>query len=72
MLLALDVFLSFPEQHMCRNRSHSCLLWHASEAADVIEGVCRLREAHTLKGHVESVVRLKGLDINTIQQSYTV
>jgi H+-transporting ATPase len=32
----------------------------------------RLRELHTLKGHVESVVRLKGLDINTIQQAYTV
>lgn len=34
--------------------------------------IARLREFHTLKGHVESVVRLKGLDINTIQQSYTV
>lgn len=33
---------------------------------------CRLRELSTLKGHVESVVRLKGLDIDTIQQSYTV
>lgn len=35
-------------------------------------GYCRLRELHTLKGHVESVVRLKGLDIDTIQQAYTV
>jgi len=33
---------------------------------------CRLRELHTLKGHVESVVKLKGLDIETIQQHYTV
>ena len=33
---------------------------------------CRLRELTTLKGHVESVVRMKGLDIDTIQQSYTV
>jgi len=32
----------------------------------------RLRELHTLKGHVESVVKLKGLDIDTIQQHYTV
>jgi hypothetical protein len=32
----------------------------------------RLRELHTLKGHVESVVKLKGLDINTIQHNYTV
>ncbi|KAH9536671.1 hypothetical protein CY35_16G012300 [Sphagnum magellanicum] len=34
--------------------------------------IARLRELHTLKGHVESVVKLKGLDITTIQQSYTV
>ncbi|KAJ8426285.1 hypothetical protein Cgig2_016204 [Carnegiea gigantea] len=34
--------------------------------------VARLRELHTLKGHVESVVKLKGLDIDTIQQNYTV
>ncbi|KAL6532737.1 ATPase 8, plasma membrane-type [Orobanche gracilis] len=33
--------------------------------------VARLRELHTLKGHVESVVKLKGLDIETIQQHYT-
>ncbi|KAM1022594.1 hypothetical protein ACFX15_042709 [Malus domestica] len=34
--------------------------------------VARLRELTTLKGHVESVVKLKGLDIDTIQQHYTV
>ncbi|OVA08503.1 Cation-transporting P-type ATPase [Macleaya cordata] len=34
--------------------------------------VARLRELHTLKGHVESVVKLKGIDIDTIQQHYTV
>ncbi|XP_010537896.1 PREDICTED: ATPase 9, plasma membrane-type [Tarenaya hassleriana] len=34
--------------------------------------VARLRELHTLKGHVESVVKNKGLDIDTIQQHYTV
>jgi len=34
--------------------------------------VVRLREINTLKGHVESVVKLKGLDIDTIQQHYTV
>ncbi|KAK7381535.1 hypothetical protein VNO80_00080 [Phaseolus coccineus] len=34
--------------------------------------VARLRELHTLKGHMESVVKLKGLDIDTIQQHYTV
>ncbi|CAH2061225.1 unnamed protein product [Thlaspi arvense] len=34
--------------------------------------VARLRELDTLKGQVESVVKLKGLDIDTIQQHYTV
>ncbi|XP_020241614.1 plasma membrane ATPase 4-like isoform X3 [Asparagus officinalis] len=34
--------------------------------------VARLRELHTLKGRVESVVKTKGLDIEAIQQSYTV
>ncbi|CDP04837.1 unnamed protein product [Coffea canephora] len=34
--------------------------------------MARLRELHTLKGHVESVVKLKGLDIETIQQHCTV
>ncbi|XP_020578460.1 plasma membrane ATPase-like [Phalaenopsis equestris] len=34
--------------------------------------VARLRELHTLKGHVESVVKLKGLDIENINQHYTV
>ncbi|KAG5381326.1 hypothetical protein IGI04_029168 [Brassica rapa subsp. trilocularis] len=33
--------------------------------------VARLREHHTLKGHVESVVKQKGLDIEAIQQHYT-
>ncbi|XP_066372813.1 ATPase 2, plasma membrane-type-like [Miscanthus floridulus] len=34
--------------------------------------IARLRELNTLKGHVESVVKLKGLDIDTIQHNYTV
>nr|CAA59800.1 H(+)-transporting ATPase [Zea mays] len=34
--------------------------------------IARLRELNTLKGHVESVAKLKGLDIDTIQQNYTV
>jgi H+-transporting ATPase len=33
---------------------------------------CRLRELSTLKGQVESVVKLKGLDMEGIQQHYTV
>ncbi|MED6180834.1 ATPase 8, plasma membrane-type [Stylosanthes scabra] len=31
----------------------------------------RLRDLHTLKGHVQSVAKLKGLDIDTNQQHYT-
>ncbi|XP_042418013.1 ATPase 10, plasma membrane-type-like [Zingiber officinale] len=34
--------------------------------------IARLEEMHTLRGHVESVVRLKKLDINVIQGSHTV
>jgi hypothetical protein len=37
----------------------------------ILINICRLKELHTLKGHVESVVKLKGLDIDTIQQHYT-
>ncbi|CAN1224060.1 ATPase 9, plasma membrane-type [Linum perenne] len=41
------------------------------ELSEIAEQAKR-RELHTLKGHVESVVKLKGLDIETIQQHYTV
>lgn len=34
--------------------------------------IARLGEIHTLRGHVESVVRLKNLDLNLIQSSHTV
>ncbi|KAI4294835.1 hypothetical protein MLD38_040848 [Melastoma candidum] len=47
-------------------------LTEIAEQAKKRAEVARLRELHTLKGHVESVVKLKGLDIETIQQHYTV
>ncbi|CAN6335275.1 unnamed protein product [Urochloa humidicola] len=56
----------FPEK-----AGHNELNQMAEEAKRRAE-IARLRELHTLKGHVESVVKLKGLDIETIQQSYTV
>ncbi|KAF6149930.1 hypothetical protein GIB67_008651 [Kingdonia uniflora] len=34
--------------------------------------IARMRELHTLKGRVESVAKLRGLDIETINQNYTV
>ncbi|XWS28115.1 hypothetical protein CRYUN_Cryun25bG0037800 [Craigia yunnanensis] len=49
-------------------RELSEIVEQAKRRADI----ARLRELHTLKGHVESVVKLKGLDIDTIQQHYTV
>ncbi|WCJ29849.1 Plasma membrane ATPase [Euphorbia peplus] len=47
-------------------------LTELAEQAKKRAEVARLRELHTLKGHVESVVERKGLDIDTIQQNYTV
>ncbi|KAF4390701.1 hypothetical protein G4B88_015591 [Cannabis sativa] len=59
-----------PEGMMFADRSTTELNQMAEDAKRRAE-IARLRELHTLKGHVESVVRLKGLDINTIQQAYT-
>ncbi|KAG7035663.1 ATPase 8, plasma membrane-type [Cucurbita argyrosperma subsp. argyrosperma] len=50
------------------HEDHSEIAEQAKKRAEI----ARLRELHTLKGHVESVVKLKGLDIETIQQHYTV
>ncbi|KAL3535030.1 hypothetical protein ACH5RR_003491 [Cinchona calisaya] len=54
------------------NDKHYRELSEIAEQAKRRAEVARLRELHTLKGHVESVVKLKGLDIETIQQHYTV
>ncbi|CAH9106786.1 unnamed protein product [Cuscuta europaea] len=53
------------------NKSYRELSEIAEQAKRRAE-VARLRELHTLKGHVESVVKLKGIDADAIQQSYTV
>ncbi|XVF24691.1 hypothetical protein REPUB_Repub13aG0149100 [Reevesia pubescens] len=65
--------LSSPEttEHFNEKTNYSELSEIAEQARKRAE-VARLRELHTLKGHVESVVKLKGLDIDTIQQHYTV
>ncbi|KAL6520348.1 ATPase 11, plasma membrane-type [Orobanche minor] len=54
-----------------RTSHHSDLNQIAEEARRRAE-IARLRELHTLKGHVESVIKMKNLDIDTIQQAYTV
>uniref|UniRef100_A0A0A0LU01 Cation-transporting P-type ATPase N-terminal domain-containing protein n=1 Tax=Cucumis sativus TaxID=3659 RepID=A0A0A0LU01_CUCSA len=61
-----------PDTKMFTERTHFTELNHMAEEAKRRAEIARLRELHTLKGHVESVVRLKGLDIETIQQAYTV
>lgn len=50
-------------------RSRSSLI---AEQARRRAEIARLGEIHTLKGHVESVVRLKSLDLNMIQSAHTV
>ncbi|CAI9780655.1 unnamed protein product [Fraxinus pennsylvanica] len=60
-----------PETHFGERSNNKDLNQIAEEAKRRAE-MARLRELHTLKGHVESVVKLKNLDIDTIQQSYTV
>ncbi|KAL0358332.1 UNVERIFIED_CONTAM: ATPase 9, plasma membrane-type [Sesamum angustifolium] len=64
--------LSTPETAELFNDKSYRELSEIAEQAKRRAEVARLRELHTLKGHVESVVKLKGLDIETIQQHYTV
>ncbi|KAL5974026.1 hypothetical protein ACLOJK_030688, partial [Asimina triloba] len=61
-----------PETNLFSDKSSYRELSEIAEQAKRRAEVARLRELHTLKGHVESVVKLKGLDIDTIQQHYTV
>uniref|UniRef100_A0A2P2L5T2 Plasma membrane ATPase n=2 Tax=Rhizophora mucronata TaxID=61149 RepID=A0A2P2L5T2_RHIMU len=61
-----------PDTKMFTERTHFTELNQMAEEAKRRAEIARLRELTTLKGHVESVVRLKGLDIDTIQQAYTV
>ncbi|KAL3629630.1 ATPase 8, plasma membrane-type [Castilleja foliolosa] len=64
--------LSTPDTNtLFQDKSYSELSEIAEQAKRRAE-VARLRELHTLKGHVESMVKVKGLDIDTIQQHYTV
>ncbi|KAI6682962.1 hypothetical protein NL676_028875 [Syzygium grande] len=53
-------------------RTHVTELNQIAEEAMRRAEIARLRELKTLKGHFETVVRRKGLDIDTIQQAYTV
>lgn len=61
-----------PGSKMFMERKNFSELSEIAEQAKRRAEIARLRELRTLKGHVESVVRLKGMDIDTIQQAYTV
>ncbi|XP_010937229.1 ATPase 10, plasma membrane-type isoform X1 [Elaeis guineensis] len=58
-----------PHSDFVTNGRQSSLI---AEQAKRRAEIARLGEIHTLRGHVESVVRLKNLDINVIQISHTV
>ncbi|KAG6401718.1 hypothetical protein SASPL_138582 [Salvia splendens] len=64
--------LQVPDTKLFSETNNFSELNQLAEEAKRRAEIARLRELHTLKGHVESVVRLKGLDIETIQQAYTV
>ncbi|KZV56510.1 plasma membrane ATPase 3 [Dorcoceras hygrometricum] len=64
--------LQVPDTKLFNENNNFSELNQLAEEAKRRAEIARLRELHTLKGHVESVVRLKGLDIDTIQQAYTV
>ncbi|XP_020548157.1 plasma membrane ATPase 2-like isoform X1 [Sesamum indicum] len=61
-----------PPQTQFGERNNYNELNQIAEEAKRRAEMARLRELHTLKGHVESVIKMKNLDIDTIQQSYTV
>ncbi|CAH8360066.1 unnamed protein product [Eruca vesicaria subsp. sativa] len=61
-----------PPQSMFEDTATYTELSEIAEQAKKRAEVARLREVHTLKGHVESVVKLKGLDIDNLNQHYTV
>ncbi|KAL9362772.1 hypothetical protein Peur_045557 [Populus x canadensis] len=61
-----------PPETMFNDKTTYRELSELAEQAKKRAEVARLRELHTLKGHVDSVVKMKGLDIETIQQHYTV
>ncbi|KAL9407002.1 hypothetical protein Peur_003974 [Populus x canadensis] len=55
-----------------RDKSNHRELSSIAEQAKMRAEVARLRELHTLEGHAELLVKLKGLDNETVQQQYSV
>ncbi|KAH9613538.1 hypothetical protein KSS87_009397 [Heliosperma pusillum] len=61
-----------PSSTLFHDKSSYRELSEIAEQAKRRAEVARLRELNTLKGHVESVVKLKGLDLDTTNHNYTV
>ncbi|KAL5547652.1 hypothetical protein UlMin_002883 [Ulmus minor] len=61
-----------PPENIFNDKQNYTELSEIAEQAKRRAEVARLRELHTLKGQIESVVKLKGLDIETGHQHYTV
>ncbi|XP_072978106.1 ATPase 10, plasma membrane-type-like isoform X1 [Typha angustifolia] len=59
---------SFSSDFVGNGRRSSLIAEQTKRRAEI----ARLREVHTLRGHVESVVRLKNLGANVIQTAHTV
>ncbi|KAI5600720.1 hypothetical protein BDE02_01G043900 [Populus trichocarpa] len=55
-----------------RDKSNHRELSSIAEQAKMRAEVARLRELHTLEGHAELLLKLKGLDNETVQQHYSV
>ncbi|KAG6412896.1 hypothetical protein SASPL_125591 [Salvia splendens] len=63
--------LQVPDTKLFNEINNFSELNQLAEEAKRRAEIARMRELRTLKGHVESVVRLKGLDIDEIKQAYT-
>ncbi|KAK4411199.1 Plasma membrane ATPase 1 [Sesamum angolense] len=63
--------LQYAERKMFEKSSFGDINLMAEEAKRRAE-LARLREIHTLKGRVESFAKLRGLDIDAMNQHYTV
>lgn len=64
-------FLKTPETTSHDKSSHRELT-QLTELAKRRDELARIQELHTLKGHLESIIKLKGLDIDKIQMHYTI
>ncbi|XP_011034499.1 PREDICTED: plasma membrane ATPase 4-like [Populus euphratica] len=68
----IDVVHPPEGSELYRDKSNHRELSSIAEQAKMRAEVARLRELHTLEGHAALLVKLKGLDNETVQQHYSV